>query len=298
MRPVDGGVPRDGNPAAVPHCYRHPQREALVRCTRCDRPICPECMRPAAVGFHCPEDVAVARRTQRRPRTSVGARLRDSPPYVTGALVAANVIVYLITGAQSRQGLTDPGSAPINGLFTKWQLFLPAVHDQDQYYRLVTSGFLHVSLLHIASNMLALVIIGPPLERLLGRWRFLAVYFAGLLGGSAMIYLLGNHLQPVVGASGAIFGLFGAALVMARRLGLDLQWLIGIIVLNFVFTFSIADVSKLGHIGGFLGGLLAAVAIAGVPSRRQRLSMGSQLAGLGGVAALIIVTVLVANSAY
>jgi membrane associated rhomboid family serine protease len=255
-------------------------------------------MRPASVGFHCPDDVALARKDQRLQRTSVGAQLRDSPPFATAALVAANVVVFLITGAQSRQGLTHPAAAPLHGLFTNWQLFLPAVHNQHQYYRLITSAFLHFSLLHIGSNMLALIVIGPALERLLGVWRFLAVYLAGALAGSALIYLLGSHLETVVGASGAIFGLFGAALVMARRLGLDLQWLVGVIVINFVFTFSIADVSKLGHVGGFIGGALAGLAIAGLPNQRTRLRLRTQLAGLGSLAVVVLAVVAAANAAF
>lgn len=290
-----GGVPPDGGSAVAARCYRHPHREAMIRCTRCDRPICPECMRPASVGFHCPDDVALARKSQRVQRTGVGAQLRNSPPFATATLVAANVVVFVICGLQSTTGFTHPTSS---SLFTDWQLFPLYVHDRDQFGRLITSAFLHVSVLHIASNMLALIVIGPVLERLLGVWRFAVVYFAGALGGSAAIYLLGDHLQPVAGASGAVFGLFGAALVTARRLGLDLQWLIGVIVINFVFTFSIADVSKLGHVGGFIAGGLAALAIAGLPSQRERVPLRTQLAGLGGVAVVIVGVIALANATF
>jgi membrane associated rhomboid family serine protease len=281
--------------APTPRCYRHPNREALIRCTRCDRPICPDCMRPASVGFHCPDDVALARKTQRVARTSVGAQLRDSPPYVTAALVAANVIVFVVTGRQAAGGFGNLG--PSSKLFFDWQLFPPSV-DGGQYYRLVTSAFLHVSLLHIGSNMLALVVIGPPLERLVGRWRFGVIYLLGALGGSAAIYLFGAHQQTVVGASGAIFGLFAAALCLYRRLGLDLPWLVGIIVLNFVFTFSVADVSKLGHIGGFVVGGLAALAIAGRPDRPRPISLSAQLAGLGAVAVLVVAAVVLGTATF
>ncbi len=294
-----GGQVAGGDPAAAARCYRHPGREALVRCSRCDRPICPECMRPASVGFHCPDDVAAGTRSVRTARTTVGARLRNSPPYATATLVAANVVIFLITGAQSRQGFTQPSAAPIHGLFTEWQLFLPNVQD-GEYYRLITSAFLHLSILHIASNMLALIIIGPAVERVTGAWRFCAIYFAGALGGSVAIYLFGAHLQPVVGASGAIFGLFGAALLMSRQLRLDLQWLIGIVVLNFVFTFSIADVSKLGHIGGFVAGGLAGLAIGGMPRRSSTLPVPQQrqVTGLAGVAVLLVLATILANATY
>jgi membrane associated rhomboid family serine protease len=273
-------------------CYRHPNREALIRCTRCDRPICPDCMRPASVGFHCPDDVDQAARTVRAPRNAFGARLLAYPPYVTGVLVAANVLVYLYTGVQSVRGITDPTSS---SLFLRWQLFPQNVHADSDYYQLITSAFLHVSLLHLGSNMLALIVIGPALESQLGHWRYGAVYLLSALGGSTAVYVFGNSLGPTVGASGAIFGLFGAALVLFRKLGLDLQWLVGIIVLNFVLTFSIDGISKLGHLGGFVAGMLSAVALNGMPQRgggtARRPSTGAQLAGLGAVAFVIVLMV-------
>lgn len=246
------------------------------------------------MGFHCPDDVGLARKTVRAHRTSVGARLRESPPYVTVVLVALNLAVYLVTAVQSVHGLNDPAATPNGGgLFDDWQLQPAAVYASDQYYRLFTSAFLHISLLHIGANMLALAIVGPPLERLLGRWRFLAVYLLGVLGGSTAIYLFGSPGLPVVGASGAIFGLFAACLVMVRRLGLDPQWLVGIIVLNFVLTFSVHDISRLGHIGGFVIGGVAAVAIGGLPNTRQRIKTSVQGGGLAGLAVLLVVLVAV-----
>lgn len=297
VEPVDpGGTERSGE-QALPHCYRHPHREALVRCTRCDRPICPECMRPASVGFHCPDDVSLGRKSVRAPRTAVGARILESPPYVTIALIVANVVAYAITASQAVGGFSQPGDGS-SKLFTQWQLQPRAVHTSDQYYRLITSAFLHVSLLHIASNMLALFVIGPPLERLLGRWRFTALYLLGALGGSAAVYAWGQVLTPVVGASGAIFALFGAALILVRKLGLDAQWLVGIIVLNFVLTFSIHNISKLGHAGGFAAGLLVGLALAGLPSSTERLSARQQAIGLTGVAAVIVAVVVLRSATF
>ncbi|MGH8961743.1 MAG: rhomboid family intramembrane serine protease [Jatrophihabitantaceae bacterium] len=276
--------------AETSRCYRHPNREALIRCTRCDRPICPECMRDAPVGFHCPDDAALGARSIRPQRTAVGARLRESPPYATTALILLNIAAYVYTGLKSPGGLDQPYAAK---LFLDWQLQPDIVYHQDQYYRFVTSAFLHISLLHIGANMFALGIVGPQLERLLGRSRFVAVYLLGALGGSAAIFAFGSPDQPVVGASGAIFGLFGACLVMVRRLGLDVQWLIGIIVLNFVITFSVRDISKLGHVGGVVAGALAAIAIAGLPSVRRPIPARLQAAGLSGVLVLTLVIVAV-----
>ena len=279
----------------VAHCYRHPDREANVRCTRCDRPICPDCMRPAAVGFHCPDDVASGKRTVRTPRTVVGARLHDSRPYVTITIVALNVLAYLATAFQRGGSLTDPTGST---LFRQWALFPPAIHNQDDYYQLITSAFLHLSLLHIGANMLALVFVGPALESLLGRIRFGVLYLLSALGGSAAVYAFGGHYASTAGASGAIFGLFGACLVLVRKLGLDAQWLITIIVLNFVFTFSVAHISKMGHIGGFVTGALVGLALGGLPSSRTRIEPRLQYAGMVGVAVLVAAVIGYGTAAW
>jgi membrane associated rhomboid family serine protease len=274
----------------VSHCYRHPNREAGVRCVRCDRPICPECMRPASVGFHCPDDVAMGRRTQRPPRNSVGAVLRQSPPYVTITLLVLNVAAYLVTALPSPHGLNEPGDSR---LFQDWQLLPYFVYHRDEYYRLVTAAFLHANLLHIAVNMLSLVFVGPYLEREVGWWRFTIVYVLSALGGSAAVYAFGSPLVPVVGASGALFGLLGACLTLVRRLNLDLQYLVGIIVLNFAFTFSVPGISRLGHIGGFVTGALAGIAIGGLPTWRRRLDDRVQLIGFGALFGLVVLVVVI-----
>ena len=282
--------PSPGPPAGpVPRCYRHPNRETLIRCTRCDRPICSDCMRPAAVGFHCPDDVAQGRKSVRAQRTSVGALLRESPPYVTIALLAANVAVYFYCGTQPGGTLRNPTGSR---LFLDWQLFPPRIHNNHQYFRLLSSAFLHISPLHILSNMVALAIIGPALERLLGPARYGVMYLLSALGGSAAIYAFGTAFQYTAGASGAIFGLFGACLVLHRKLGLDFQWLVGVIALNFVLTFSISGISKLGHIGGFVVGLLAASAIGGLPRYPLSIPVRVQAASLTGVGVLVVAVVV------
>jgi membrane associated rhomboid family serine protease len=209
-------------------------------------------------------------------------------------LVAANVAIYVITGAQAHNYGDPGGVVRFNGLFYKWQLLPAYTHSQHAYWQLITSAFLHINLLHIASNMIALVVIGPPLERLLGPARFTALYFIAALGGGAAEYVFGASGVPVVGASGAIFGLFAACLVMVRRLGLDPQWLVGIIVINFVFTFSVHGISKLGHVGGFVIGAIAAVAIAGLPQASRaarRLSIQQQATGLGAVTVALVIAI-------
>ncbi len=292
--PTGEPVPGPGLPVA--RCYRHPLRETGVRCVRCDRPICPECMRPASVGFQCPDDVRLGRATQREPRTVVGARAvhRHAYPLVTWTIVALNVAVYLATGLTSVRGINDPSAS---SLFRQWVMLPQAVASNDQFYRLITGAFLHENLLHIAMNMLALLLVGPYLERLLGVWRFAAVYLLSALGGSVAVYLLGAHYTAVAGASGAIFGLFAAALLLVRELGFDLRALIGTIVLNMVLTFSIPGISRYGHLGGFLVGGLAALAIAGLPQRRRMLPLRVQLAGLGGILAVLAAVVVLRTAA-
>jgi len=158
-----------------------------------------------------------------------------------------------------------------------------------QFGRLITAAFLHYGLLHITINMLALILIGPALERLLGIWRFASVYLLAALGSSVAVYAFDSRYVLVAGASGAIYGLFAAALLLVRELQLQPQWLIGTIVLNFAFTFSVPGVSKLGHIGGFVVGGLATLAIAGVPWDRRRLPTTMQAAGLCGVLVVLLI---------
>ena len=279
----------------VTTCYRHPLRQTAIHCVRCNRPICPECVRPAAVGFQCPDDVRFARRTIRTPRTVVGARLRASDrPLLTWSIIALNVAAYVATAIGAVRGVNENHTTR---LFADWLLVPQTVAQKHQFYRLLTSTFLHYGLLHIVLNMLALAMIGPYLERLLGGWRFVAIYLLSALGGSVAVYVFGSRYTAVVGASGAIFGLFAACLLLVSELGLDPRTLIATIVLNFVLTFSVPDISKLGHIGGFVMGAVATVAIAGLPRRRRLMQAWIQLLGLGALLAALVVAVVWRTSA-
>ena len=161
---------------AAPVCYRHPDRETWVACTRCERPICPDCMRPASVGFQCPECVAAGARTVRQGRTVFGGRVSGDTSRVSIAIVAINVAVYVLGLLSGRNFALDFGNLPgpvliggeLSGVST------------GQYYRLVTAAFLHAGAFHLAMNMFALAQLGPTLESALGRVRFLALY--GLTG--------------------------------------------------------------------------------------------------------------------
>ncbi len=206
-------------------------------------------MRDAAVGHQCAECVREGARAMRQPRTRFGGRQRSATPVVTYGLIAVNVAAFALqvsSGGWDRQ-------------LTLWP---PAVAD-GQYYRLVTSAFLHYGATHLLFNMWALYVVGPPLEMWLGRLRFGALYALSGLGGSVLVYLLSPLNTATAGASGAIFGLFGATFVVGKRLTLDVRWVLAVIAINMAFTFIIPAlggqlISWQGHVGGLVtGGLVA-----------------------------------------
>jgi len=234
-------------------CYRHPDRETAVSCSMCARPICPDCMTSTPVGMRCPECARDKTRVASGPAASLAG-----PPYVTYALIALNVIAYVAAlGAGTNAGLSGAGG----GLTVDGGLFGPAVAAGD-YYRLVTSGFLHAGLIHLGLNMLVLYFIGRLLEPGIGGARFAAIYFVSLLGGAFGALLLDPN-SLTVGASGAIFGLMAAAFVIARRRGMEgLASEIGVLVgINLLITFTIPNISIGGHLGGLVAGGLAALAV-------------------------------------
>ncbi|WP_102143574.1 rhomboid family intramembrane serine protease [Mycobacterium hubeiense] len=245
------------SPAETPTCYRHPHRQTYVRCTRCQRYICPECMRSAAVGHQCVECVAEGARTVRAPRTQFGAPQRSATPVLTYLLIAANVVMFVLQTTSSE-------------VERRLALWSPAVAD-GELWRLVTSAFLHFGIMHLLFNMWALYVVGPPLEAALGRLRFIALYALSALGGSVVVYLISPLEAATAGASGAVFGLFGATFVVGRRLNLDVRWVVALIVINLVLTFTIPGISWQGHIGGLVTG--AAVATAYVYAPHQRRNM-------------------------
>lgn len=235
-------------------------------------------MRPAAVGHQCVECVQEGARTIRQPRTQFGGRERAGMPVVTYALIAINVLTFVL-------------QISMRGLQEQLELWPPAVAD-GQLYRLVTSAFVHYSATHLLLNMWALYVVGPPLEMLLGRLRFAALYALSGLGGSVLVYLLTLNV-PTAGASGAVFGLFGAAFVVAKRLNLNVQWVAAVIVINLVFTFVAPLVSKQliswqGHVGGLVtGGLVAAVYVYAPRERRNVIQSAVTVLVLGVFAGLI-----------
>jgi membrane associated rhomboid family serine protease len=223
-------------------------------------------MRSAAVGHQCAECVNEGSQSVRQPQTVAGAREGIRAPVVTYTLIAVNVLLFVL-------------EAVTPGLQRQLVLFAPAVADGD-YYRLVTSAFMHYGVAHLLFNMYALYVIGVPLENWLGRLRFTGLYALSALGGSVLVYLLSPLGAATAGASGAVFGLFGAYFVVSKRLNLSVGWVVGLIVFNLAFTFVIpalggAQVSWQGHIGGLVTGAVVAAAYAYAPRERRTLIQAS-----------------------
>ncbi|MBS1887113.1 MAG: rhomboid family intramembrane serine protease [Actinobacteria bacterium] len=274
-------------------CYRHPNRETGVSCSSCGRPICPECMTPTPVGMRCPECMNQRTRVVRNPTGTPAALSLGGFPATT-ILIAINVIVYLIEIAHGGggTGITSRDIYEMGGLWG------PAVSEGGEWWRVVTAGFVHVSIIHIGFNMYLLFILGRLLEPSIGTPRFTVLYFASLLAGSFVaLWLEPNTLSA--GASGAIFGVLGATFVIARGRRLDaIAGQIGILILiNLVFTFADGAISIGAHVGGLVCGVLCGLLIvAGEKGRYGRnLDRNSRLAiELAAMAALGILSFVLA----
>jgi membrane associated rhomboid family serine protease len=266
-------------PQATPTCYRHPDRGTYVRCARCNRYICPECMNDAAVGHQCTECVGAGAKTVRQPRTSFGGREYGQRPVVTYALIAVNVLMFVL-------------DTVLPTMQSELVLRAPAVADGD-WYRLLTSAFMHYGPAHLLLNMWALYVVGPPLEKWLGRLRFTSLYLLSALGGSVLVYLLAPFEAWTAGASGAVFGLFGASFVVGKRLNLDVRWVVGLIAINLAFTFVIPlmggqNISWQGHVGGLVTGAVVAAAYVYAPRERRTLFQVSTTVAILAVFVLLI----------
>ncbi|MEJ3742449.1 rhomboid family intramembrane serine protease [Actinomycetes bacterium KLBMP 9797] len=299
-------------PVTVPVCYRHPSRETYVKCVRCDRPICPDCMRAASVGHQCPECVAEGRRTQRPARTAFGGGVAGREGYVTKTLIGLNVLVALLGVALSGAGALLSG-----GLFTSATrlqfvgavvgptftlvgdriIFAPlpdlgpvytGIAD-GAYYRLIAAMFIHYGILHLLLNMWALWILGRELEAVLGPVRFLGLYLLAGLGGNVACYLFSPYSLSA-GASTSIFGLFAAFFVILRRLKRDTSAILGLLVVNIVITVVFSQsISVAGHFGGLVFGALFGAVLAYAPRERRTLV---QAAGGGAMLAILLVATL------
>ncbi|UNX54977.1 rhomboid family intramembrane serine protease [Georgenia sp. TF02-10] len=274
-------VPEPTGTTEVPVCPRHPDTVSYVRCQRCGRPACPQCQRPAAVGVQCVDCVNDAARRTPPVRTVLGGRARGGRPVVTLTIIGLCVALYLL-----QQVL---GTA-----LTARLVFAPAVGTVEPY-RFLTSAFLHGGVLHLALNMYALWIVGSVLEPALGRWRYIALYLLSAVGGSVTVVLLADPsglswVTQVVGASGAVFGLFAAIFFVLRRLGRDATQIVVLIGLNFALGFLVPNIAWQAHLGGAVTGALLAAAYVYAP--RQRRTLVSVLATVAVGVLLVAVTVL------
>lgn len=266
-------------------CYRHPNRETGVSCSSCGRPICPECMTPTPVGMRCPE---CARQKTRVTRGAAGPGRYDTP--ATYVLIALNVAAFLAEIASGSGGFGGAGGPLVADLGLQGT----AVAD-GEWYRLLTGGFLHAGLLHLGFNMFALFILGRLLEPAIGTPRFVALYFASLLAGAFGALALSDPITTTVGASGAVFGLFGAAFVIARGRGLDAiaSELGFLLLINLAFTFGVSGISIGGHLGGLAGGLVCAtILVAGERGMLGRNRLPVELIALTAVAVVSVVAAI------
>jgi membrane associated rhomboid family serine protease len=263
-------------------CYRHPSRETGVSCSSCGKPICPECMTPTPVGMRCPE--CSSQRTKVTRGVPAGGGFAQFP--ATAVLIGLNVLAFLAEIAGGSGGFSTVSGSVIN------DFGLRGVSVADgEWYRLVTGGFLHAGLIHIGFNMFLLFILGRLLEPAIGTPRFVALYFASLLAGSFGALELTDPVALTVGASGAIFGVLGATVLVARSRGsnqvaAELGFLL---LINLALSFGISHISVGGHIGGLVGGVLCALLIiAGDRGMLGKNSLAIELAGMAALGAIAV----------
>ena len=267
-------------------CYRHPNRETGVSCGECSRGLCPDCMVFTPVGIKCAEHAGVPTGVAKVARNARRLSVEGTGMLLTKILIGINVAVYLLMVAQ---GATL--SAPGGSLYERFALYGPLV-AHGEWWRLITSAFMHANLIHIGMNMLFLWWIGGPLEEAIGRGRFALLYLVSGLAGAAGSLAL-DPTAITVGASGAIFGILGAAFVFERqRLYVLGGGAAGLVVLSLILTFR-PGISIGGHIGGLIGGALAALALSRFGQTHAAYGRPGML-GIAGVVAVAILSIAVA----
>ncbi|MCU1370543.1 MAG: rhomboid family protein [Ilumatobacteraceae bacterium] len=282
-------------------CYRHPDQQAGVVCQRCDRPICPQCMHQASVGFHCPECTK-----QGAQKVYQGISSLQQRPIVTEILMGTNVAVFII-------GMLIVASGDyLGGSITRFHLDFASIaytHGNPitgysggvgggEWYRLVTSGFVHFGIIHLAVNMYSLWILGRAAEQYAGRLKFGIIYGVSLLAGSFGSLVMEPQALSA-GASGAIFGLMGAMFLAFRAQGIPLSRspLLSVLILNLIITFSVPGISIGAHVGGLIGGAVAGWAFFDL-ARRPGLDQRIPYAICGVVAVAAVVGAIVFAQGY
>jgi membrane associated rhomboid family serine protease len=276
---VSYGLPAEAAPPA-PTCAWHADRETWIRCARCNRPICPECMTAAAVGYQCPDCLRQGAATVRQPRTVFGGRVgRDG--VVTMSIIGVCVGLYLLVGVLDLAG----------GL-ARWGMQPFAIAVGEEWFRLVSAIFLHAGLLHLGFNMYVLYLLGPSLERLLGHARFLTLFLLSGLGGSVASYAFSPIRTLSVGASGAIFGLMAAWIVVSRRLNADASQVLVLLAINVALGFFLPGVDWRAHLGGAATGAVVALALTHGHRQPGSVRVGPQVLGVAAVVLVLIALTL------
>ncbi|MFE0699463.1 rhomboid family intramembrane serine protease [Streptomyces sp. NPDC058872] len=263
----------DTQPGLV-RCYRHPEAETGIRCTRCERPICTQCMISASVGFQCPECVRNGSGTghasdANQPRTLAGGRVAADGRLVTKVLILINLALFIAVQVVGDRLVDD--LALIGGGGVILPTGEPVGVAEGEWYRLLTSAFLHQEIPHFLFNMLGLWVIGGIVEPELGRIRYAALCLLAGLSGSALAYLLSPHNQFSLGASGIVYGLLGAWAVLARRRRHDMRPVFLFVALSLLLTFTRPGISWQAHIGGLVAGALVTYAMVHAPRARRDL---------------------------
>jgi membrane associated rhomboid family serine protease len=296
--PVGGQGAAGSVPDSAPTCYRHTDRETWIRCQRCERPICPDCMTSASVGFHCPNCVKEASRGSRQTRTPYGGQRVADPRITSFVLIGINAVVWLLiqaTGGRA-SAVVDKLALLPESTFRRLPdgslVTVQGVAD-GAWWQVITSAFTHIEPWHLGMNMLALYFLGPMLENVLGRTRFLALYLVSGIAASAAVMLLSDPHGQTLGASGAIFGLVGALAVIVLKVGGQVQAVLFFVGLQLVFTFAVPGISWQGHIGGLIGGTLVGLAMVHAP-RQHRAVVQWSVTGLVLLVSLVLIAVRVA----
>jgi membrane associated rhomboid family serine protease len=313
--PSGDGLPADfetrlPDDLEVKHCYRHPQRETGVSCSNCGRPICHECMIDAPVGFRCPECVKeqnaagsrakVVTRGQIRSRWGAAGGAMSGRAPVTKVLIGINVALFLAELLFGAVGAMGGGSTR---MLVDMGALVPAyVAVKHEYWRLFTAMWLHGGLLHVAFNMYALYIGGSYLEMIAGKGKYLAIYLVAGVAGNVAVYLLAAPVSVTIGASTAIFGIFGALFTYSLHnresaVGRALQSMGTVILINLVITFVVPGISWQGHVGGLIGGVLAVEALTWFGRRDLRAPFGARDAALLAVVVVLLVAAVLWRTA-
>ncbi|TGN31031.1 rhomboid family intramembrane serine protease [Aeromicrobium chenweiae] len=269
-------------PAEDYRCYRHPDREAYISCQRCGRLICPECMREASVGFQCPSCIAEGAKTVRQPKNLAGGAITRTAGVASLAIIVLNVLAYLVTAATDGQRGSFFGDGAMVGYYVA----------DGEIYRLLTSTFLHAGILHLLFNMYALYLFGPFVERAIGTVRFVVAYLTMAIVGSVFVYLLAAPGTVTIGASGAVFGLFGMAMMLLLKAKQDITTLLVLLAINAFISVAGSNISWQGHLGGFVAGVVLGAVVAYGPRERKQLLQAAVLAVIwaGVIAAVVLRT--------